>query len=156
MKKIFIYACLCFLIFPASAHAQLIGRVCEGIIPCSFEQFKTGETYWYNRADINHDGIIDAQEQALTWQNYASDLLPACKGIQNVKPLKLTHLPTDEQMHKDFGMIDTNHDGVIDLQEDMNATAEINQSCRLFMNPQVQKLQQMLQQYQQGKTGTTA
>jgi Ca2+-binding EF-hand superfamily protein len=150
MKKILLPIALVALVLPTTAHAQLVARAC-GQIPCTYEQFKAGELAWYQKLDVNHDGIIDAAEQTLAWQTYAQDILPACKNIQDVKTLKLNHVPTDENIRKTFNTIDLDGDGIVDAEEDRQATRQLNATCQLMQDPQVQKLQQMLQKLQQGK-----
>ena len=146
-------ALICFLclgLWAIPAKAQLIERACGGHMPCSFSQFKTGEFDWFRRADTNHDGSIDASEQAAIWKTYAQDILPNCHDMQDVKALKLNHVPNEDQMRKNFGVVDMNNDGKIDSQEDEQITLRINQACLLLHNPQVQKLKDMLRQLQQG------
>lgn len=149
MKRSSLFGLACLIVLPSSAHAQLIERACNHM-PCSFEQFKTGEADWFQKADANHDGVVDAAEQAAVWQTYAQDLLPACGNMQDIKVLKLDHPPAENNARKDFSAIDVNGDGMIDAGEDQRMTQSINQTCKFLRNPQVQKLQQMFKKWQQG------
>lgn len=152
MKKTVLYtALLCIGLTPHVAHAQLIERVC-GHVPCTFDEFKAAELVWFQKADANHDGIIDANEQSLMWQNNARDVLPSCKDMQGVKVLTLNHLPTEAESRKNFDVIDTNKDGMIDQKEDQQITLRINMTCGVMHSQEFQKMKQILMQMNQDKT----
>jgi len=140
-----------FLLASFSAQAQVVALECDGHIPCTLEQFKAGVVEWYNKADINHDGVVDGPEQGAFWNKYLKTILPNCHNIQDLNVLVLNKLPKDSEVQKIFVKIDLNGDGKIDASEDAAATQQLDQACAMLNDPEMQKIREMIKQMQQQK-----